>query len=105
MSLWFRPASFFPRVVEEAMRDFRQMERLMFAPLSQTPFESMSAEQVTGESMSAEQVTGEVSRILFFFLAYIFVYEFSFCHFTVYCFVLRNFLDSKLCSIAKSTLT
>ncbi|EPB78247.1 Hsp20/alpha crystallin family protein [Ancylostoma ceylanicum] len=27
MSLWIRPASLFPRFVEEALRDFRQMER------------------------------------------------------------------------------
>ncbi|CAJ0596996.1 unnamed protein product [Cylicocyclus nassatus] len=65
MSLWFRPASFFPRVVEEAMRDFRQMERMMFTPLSQIPIEGMSAEQVTGETVNDDKkfsVAIDVSR-------------------------------------------
>ncbi|WKY02777.1 hypothetical protein Q1695_016223 [Nippostrongylus brasiliensis] len=40
MSLWFRPATILPRFVEECMRDFRHMERMMFTPLYRTaPFE------------------------------------------------------------------
>ncbi|KAK6046478.1 Hsp20/alpha crystallin family protein [Cooperia oncophora] len=33
MSLWIRPASILPRFVEEAMRDFRYLEPMMFGPL------------------------------------------------------------------------
>ncbi|KAJ1349297.1 hypothetical protein KIN20_004789 [Parelaphostrongylus tenuis] len=40
MSLWIRPATILPRFVEECMRDFRHMERMMFAPLFRTvPYE------------------------------------------------------------------
>ncbi|KAK6047172.1 Hsp20/alpha crystallin family protein [Cooperia oncophora] len=65
MSLWIRPASLFPRFVEEAMRDFRHMERMMFAPLSrvipsETVSEAATTEMVNNESKFA--VTIDVSK-------------------------------------------
>ncbi|KAK6745054.1 hypothetical protein RB195_011640 [Necator americanus] len=52
MSLWIRPASFFPRFFEEAMRDFRQMDRLMFAPLYRTIPCELNSEQAAGETIN-----------------------------------------------------
>ncbi|PIO72154.1 Hsp20/alpha crystallin family protein [Teladorsagia circumcincta] len=65
MSLWIRPASLFPRFVEEAMRDFRHMERMMFAPLSrvipcETVSEASTTEMINNESKFA--VTIDVSK-------------------------------------------
>ncbi|KAK5972625.1 SHSP domain-containing protein [Trichostrongylus colubriformis] len=65
MSLWIRPASLFPRFVEEAMRDFRHMERMVFAPLSrvvpcETVSEASTTEMVNDASKFA--VTIDVSK-------------------------------------------
>ncbi|KAL6725296.1 hypothetical protein Aduo_007358 [Ancylostoma duodenale] len=52
MSLWIRPASLFPRFFEEALRDFRQMERVMFTPLYRTIPCELKSEQAAGETIN-----------------------------------------------------
>ncbi|KAK6021428.1 Hsp20/alpha crystallin family protein [Ostertagia ostertagi] len=49
MSLWIRPATILPRFVEEAMRDFRHLEPMMFAPLQRFTAPWETAETATGE--------------------------------------------------------
>ncbi|VDO80746.1 unnamed protein product [Haemonchus placei] len=49
MSLWFRPASLLPRFVEEAMRDFRYMDSMMFGPLHRFGFPWETAEESAKE--------------------------------------------------------
>ncbi|VDM53411.1 unnamed protein product [Angiostrongylus costaricensis] len=59
MSFWIRPASVFPRFVEECMRDFRYMERMMFTPLLRTipqPVDRYASEIVNNESKFAVSV-------------------------------------------------
>ncbi|KAK5972627.1 Heat shock protein Hsp20 domain containing protein [Trichostrongylus colubriformis] len=57
MSLWIRPASLLPRFVEEAMRDFRHFEPMVFAPLQRfrAPWE-------IAEESASEQVTNDDSK-------------------------------------------
>ncbi|KJH48349.1 Hsp20/alpha crystallin family protein [Dictyocaulus viviparus] len=60
MSFWIRPATLFPRFVEECLRDFRHMERMMFTPLYRAiPYEIVdrsSGEVVNNESKFAVSV-------------------------------------------------
>ncbi|PIO56710.1 hypothetical protein TELCIR_21889, partial [Teladorsagia circumcincta] len=49
MSLWIRPLTILPRFVEEAMRDFRHLEPMMFAPLQRFTAPWETAETATGE--------------------------------------------------------
>ncbi|XGW14081.1 hypothetical protein V3C99_000407, partial [Haemonchus contortus] len=68
MSLWIRPATVFPRFFEECMRDFRHMERMVFAPLSrvipcetcETVSETATTEMINNESKFA--ITIDVSK-------------------------------------------